>query len=183
MIGKKEVSTAQRTCGAMMRCVNPQLYVCDYCNSQWIPERQPVQPVQPVQPYQPAQPYRPAQPATTEQQVKDMGEEFLDDIYSAVKKLFKQRKAPQSWVCFFVGYSSKTMGFVCIEAAALGRVSAGCQPGVGLEGPGKMIGAGKTALLGYGRNAIGRIGQQPLGFFDPQLQNALLWGRIAVGDE
>ena len=73
----------------MMRCVNPRLYVCDYCNSQWIPERQPVQPVQPVQPYQPAQPYRPAQPATTEQQVKDMGEEFLDDIYSAVKKLFK----------------------------------------------------------------------------------------------
>lgn len=80
---QETVSHRCESCGAMMRQIAPNRFTCDYCGSQWAE----TQPVQPVQPYQP--PYQPAQPATTEQQVKDMGEEFLDDIYSAVKKLFK----------------------------------------------------------------------------------------------
>lgn len=78
---QEAVSHRCESCGAMMRQIAPNRFICDYCGSQWA-ESQPVQPVQ--QPYQPAPP-----PASTERQVKDMGEEFLDDIYSAVKKLFK----------------------------------------------------------------------------------------------
>ena len=77
---QEPVSHRCEACGAMMRLEAPNRFICDYCGGRWAEP----QPVQPVQPYQPA----PPQPGV-EKQVKDMGEEFLDDIYSAVKKLFK----------------------------------------------------------------------------------------------
>ena len=78
------VSHRCESCGAMMSQVAPNRFQCDYCGSQWVPE---VKPVEPAQPYQ--APVPPYQQPPVEQQVKDAGEDFLDAIYSAAKRLFK----------------------------------------------------------------------------------------------